>query len=148
MLIWTVIYCRYTYAYFYIGDALQAKFFKGCIKYFIPVKSPIFPFPQVWYTSVVQLVRTSYIMRVIMSSSPNWSEHFLIFHITYDSRWDYRGMAKWFGAHYNQEVRFSSAVKCKKEPQVLTSLLNQRRNYYFTIVIVRRIPKLPKGPIN
>jgi len=25
---------------------------------------------------------------------------------------DYRGMAKWFGAHYNQEVSFSSAVKC------------------------------------
>jgi len=23
-------------------------------------------------------------------------------------------MAKWFGAHYNQEVRFSSAVKCNK----------------------------------
>jgi len=33
-------------------------------------------------------------------------------------------MAKWFGAKYNQEVRFSSAVKCKKGPQVLTSLLN------------------------
>jgi len=29
---------------------------------------------------------------------------------------DYRGMVKWFGAHYNQEVRFSSAVKCKKRP--------------------------------
>jgi len=27
-------------------------------------------------------------------------------------------MAKWFGAHYNQEARFSSAVKCKKGPQV------------------------------
>jgi len=27
---------------------------------------------------------------------------------------DYRGMAKWFGAHYNQDVRFSLAVKCKK----------------------------------
>jgi len=39
-------------------------------------------------------------------------------------------MAKWFGAHNNEKVRFSSAVKCKKEPQVLTSLLNQRRNYY------------------
>jgi len=42
---------------------------------------------------------------------------------------DYRGMAKWFGVHYNQEVRFSSAVKCKKGPQVLTSLFNQRRNH-------------------
>jgi len=35
-------------------------------------------------TSVVQLVRTSSIMRVVMSSSPDWSENFLIFHITYD----------------------------------------------------------------
>jgi len=41
-----------------------------------------------------------------MSSSPDWSENFLIFHITYDSLLsDYRGMAKWLGAHYNQEVR-------------------------------------------
>jgi len=40
-------------------------------------------------------------------------------------------MAKWFGALYNQEVRFSSAVKCKKEPQVQTSMLNQRRSYYY-----------------
>jgi len=34
---------------------------------------------------------------------------------------DYRGMVKWFGANYNQEGRFSWAVKCKKRPQVLTS---------------------------
>jgi len=34
-------------------------------------------------------------------------------------------MAKWFGAHYSQGVRFSSAVKYKKGPLVLTSLLNQ-----------------------
>jgi len=27
---------------------------------------------------------------------------------------DYRGMPKWFGAHYNQEVRYRSAVKFKK----------------------------------
>jgi len=40
-------------------------------------------------------------------------------------------MAKWFRAHYNQEVRFSSAVKCKKRPQILISLLNQIRNYYY-----------------
>jgi len=48
-------------------------------------------------------------------------------------------MAKWFGAHYNQEVRFSSAVKCKKRPQVLTSLLNQRRLLllYLSIQVVR-----------
>jgi len=32
---------------------------------------------------------------------------------------------------YNQEVRFSPTVKCMKGPQVLTSLLNQIRNYYF-----------------
>jgi len=37
--------------------------------------------------------------------------HFIIYHITYDYLLhDYRGMAKWFGAHYNSEVRFSSAV--------------------------------------
>jgi len=30
---------------------------------------------------------------------------------------DYRGMAKWFEAHYNQEVRISSAVKCMKGPR-------------------------------
>jgi len=40
-------------------------------------------------------------------------------------------MAKWIGAHYNQEVRFSSAVMCVEGPQVLTSLLNQRRNHYY-----------------
>jgi len=47
---------------------------------------------------------------------------------------EYRGMVKWFGAHYNQEVRFSSAVKCKTGSQVLTSLLNQRRNYIIIII--------------
>jgi len=40
-------------------------------------------------------------------------------------------VAKWFGAHSNQEVRFSSAVYCKKGPQVLTSLHNQRQNYQY-----------------
>jgi len=80
--------------------------------------------------SVVQLVRTSSIMRVVMSSSPKWKFSYFPQHL-----WlllsDYRGMAKWFGAHYNPEVLFCSAVKCKKGPQVLTSPLNQRRNYYF-----------------
>jgi len=33
---------------------------------------------------VVQLARTSSIIRVVMSSSPDWSENFLIFHITRD----------------------------------------------------------------
>jgi len=47
-------------------------------------------------------------------------------------------MTKWFGAHYNQEVRFSSAAKCKKGTQVLTSLLNQRRNYYYYCYYCRR----------
>jgi len=36
----------------------------------------------------------------------------------------------WFGVHYKQEDGFSSAVKCKKGPQVLFSLLNQGQNYY------------------
>jgi len=31
---------------------------------------------------------------------------------------DYREMAKWFGAHYNQEVRFSSVVKGKEGPNI------------------------------
>jgi len=44
---------------------------------------------------------------------------FQISHITYDPLLsDYRGMAKWFGAHYNQ-VGFSSAVKwsVRKDPR-------------------------------
>jgi len=45
--------------------------------------------------------------------------------------YDYRGTPNWFGAHYYQEVRFSSEVKCKEGPQVLTLLLNQRQNYYY-----------------
>jgi len=60
----------------------------------------------------VQWVRTSSVMRLVMSSSPDRSEYCLIFHL-----WlvlsDYIGMAKWSGAHYNQDVRFSSGVKCK-----------------------------------
>jgi len=42
-------------------------------------------------------------------------------------------MAEWFGAHYNQEVHFSAAVKWTKGPKVLTSLLNQRQNYYYKL---------------
>jgi len=61
-------------------------------------------------------------VHVVMSSRPDRSVGFLIFHITYGYL---LSMAKWFGAHYDQEVRFSGAV------QVLTSLLNQRRNYYY-----------------
>jgi len=44
---------------------------------------------------------------------------------------DYRVMAMWFGAHFNQEVRFSSAVEYKKGPQVLTSLRSRNYHYYF-----------------
>jgi len=42
-------------------------------------------------------------------------------------------MGKWFGAYYNHEVGFSSAVKCKK---VLTSLVRQRQNYYYNNIQV------------
>jgi len=69
-------------------------------------------------------------MRVVMSSSLDWSANFLIFLITYDLLSDYRGMAEWFGAQFNQKVRFSSAVKCKKGPQALTLPLNQRRIFF------------------
>jgi len=44
-------------------------------------------------------------------------------------------MAKWFRAHYNQ-VRITLAVKSKKSPQVLTSLLNQWREISIIIVII------------
>jgi len=50
---------------------------------------------------------------------------------------DYRGMAKWFGAQYYQEVRFSSTVMYKKGPQVLTSLRNQRQ----IIIIMKWTPE-------
>jgi len=39
----------------------------------------------------------------------NFPHHLLLFLLSH-----YKGMAKWFGDHYNQEVRFSSALKCKK----------------------------------
>jgi len=35
-------------------------------------------------------------------------------------------MAKWFGAHYNQDVHFRSAVKCRNGPQVLTCLIKNK----------------------
>jgi len=45
-------------------------------------------------------------------------------------------MAKWFGAHYNQEIRFSSGVKCNnKGPQVLTSLLQDES----IIIIIQNV---------
>jgi len=49
-------------------------------------------------------------------------------------------MAKLFGAHCNQEVSFSSAVKCKK---VGTPSQSQRRNYYYYIPNKNTIVKLP-----
>jgi len=45
-------------------------------------------------------------------------------------------MDEWFEVHYIQEVRFGSAVMCKKGPQVLTTLLNQRRNYYYYLLTI------------
>jgi len=41
-------------------------------------------------------------------------------------------MAKWFGVHQNQEVRLCLAVKCTRGPDVLNSLLNQRRIFFIT----------------
>jgi len=89
--------------------------------------------------SEIQLVRTSSIMRVGMSWNPNWSKNISNFpnHLRILLS-DYSGMAKWFGTHYNQEVRFSSAVKCKKGSLVLTSLLNKRRNYYYKMDFLGR----------
>jgi len=51
-------------------------------------------------------------------------------------------MARWFGAHYNEEVRFSSAVKHKKGAQVLPSLLNQKRYYYYFCSLFKGLPFL------
>jgi len=61
--------------------------------------------------SVVQLLRTSSIMRLVMSSSPDWSEILFNSHHVWLLLSDHRGKAKWFGAHFYQESRFSSAVK-------------------------------------
>jgi len=72
--------------------------------------------------SVVYLVRTSSIM------CENFTYIWLLLS-------DYR-------AHNNQEVRFSSAVKCKKGPRVLTSLLNQRQIYYYYYYIPILCPRL------
>jgi len=38
----------------------------------------------IWSASLVQLVVTSTIMQMVMSSSPDVSENFLLYHITYD----------------------------------------------------------------
>jgi len=53
-------------------------------------------------------------------------------------------MAKWFGAHYNQEVRISSAVKCKKGPQVLTS--RQRLEEFIIIISIPHEKILRNSP--
>jgi len=45
-------------------------------------------------------------------------------------------MAKWFGAHYNQEVRFNSAVKCKKGHQVLTLLLLSKTKLLLLLLLL------------
>jgi len=46
-------------------------------------------------------------------------------------------MAKWFEAHYNQAVRLFHQLSVRKDPRphVLTSLLNQTRNYYYYYMI-------------
>jgi len=31
----------------------------------------------------------------------------------------------WFGAHYNQEVRFSSRIKCKKGPEIIIIIITE-----------------------
>jgi len=54
-------------------------------------------------------------MRVVMSSSPDWSENFLPHRLVLS---DYRGIAKWFGAHYNQEALFQQ-LKVRKDPLAL-----------------------------
>jgi len=76
------------------------------------------------------------IMRVVMSSGLDWSENFLIFHIIYDSCWVI--LEAWLsGSEPTIISRSGSAIECKKGPQVLTSLLNQRRNYYYYIIIIK-----------
>jgi len=42
-------------------------------------------------------------------------------------------MVNWFGTHYNQEVRFSSAVERRRGPQVLTSLCNEQVSYLASV---------------
>jgi len=57
------------------------------------------------------VIRALSFMRVVMSSSPSELKIFYFPHHLSLFQDDYRGIAKWFGAHYNQEVRFSSVVK-------------------------------------
>jgi len=83
--------------------------------------------------SVVQLVRTLSIMRVVMSSSPDWSENFP--HHLCLMVCDYRGMAKWFGAHYIIRRSLRSAwVQQLSVRKVLTPLLSQGRNFYYFLL--------------
>jgi len=67
-------------------------------------------------------------MRMVMSSSPDWSENFLIFHITYDSY--YVIIEMWLSGSEPTIIR-RSAVKCMKGPHALNSLINQRQNHYY-----------------
>jgi len=43
---------------------------------------------------------------------------------------DYRDMAKWFGAHYNKEVRFSSAELSVRKGSIILSI-----SVVFTILL-------------
>jgi len=47
-------------------------------------------------------------------------------------------MAKWFGTHYNLEVRFSRAVKCNKGPYVLHCLIKEKIIIIIIITIIKQ----------
>jgi len=81
---------------------------------------------------------TSSIIGVVMSSRPDWSEKFLIFHITYDSCYVIIEVWPSSSEPTNQEVRFSSVVKCKKGPQVLTLLLKDEIIHYYYYYYMQR----------
>jgi len=72
--------------------------------------------------SVVQLERTTIIMSVDLSSNPD---------ITLSS--DYRGMAKWLGAPYNQEVVCLKICYVQKENQSNNPILQEM---YMKIIVV------------
>jgi len=88
--------------------------------------------------SVVQLVRTSSIMRVVMSSSPDCSENFQIFTPPLTLVVNIE-VCKWFGAHY-QEVRFISAVQCKKTLVIMVFTVSLRMQGFVRMTEVRMKP--------
>jgi len=58
---------------------IPLHFIDGALKDIFQMKTGIHDYIRA-FASVVQLVKTSSLMRVVMSSSPDWIEHFLIFH--------------------------------------------------------------------